>query len=75
MVGLVALFGLVYYFFFQNRGQQQGWGQRPGGAQNFGGPPQGAKKERWSGPIPNPPKEKITYYKGLWSGLSFGLLN
>lgn len=77
VLGLITLFSVAYYFYFQqgrlrnysgNTGQSQSWGQRPGGAQDFGGPPQGAKKERWSGPIPNPPKDKITYYKGLWSG-------
>jgi len=49
-------------------GQEEGWGQRPGGAQDFGGPPQTSNRQRWNGPIPNPPKDKITYYKGLWSG-------
>ncbi len=43
-----------------------GWGQRPGGAQDFGGPPK--QRPRWSGPVPTPPKDKITYYKGLWAG-------
>ena len=65
---LIALAGASFYFFFQNRGQQQGWGQRPGGAQNFGGPPQTSSRPRWNGPIPDPPKDRITYYKGLWSG-------
>ncbi len=68
---LIALAGASFYFFFQNRGQQQGWGQRPGGSQDFGGPPQDAKKPRWNGPIPNSPKDKITYYKGLWAGTWF----
>ena len=77
VLGLITLFSVVYYFYFQqgrlrnysgNTGQSQSWGQRPSGAQNFGGPPQVAKKVRWSGPIPTPPKNKITFYKGLWSG-------
>ncbi|MDD5416092.1 MAG: hypothetical protein PHE48_03775 [Candidatus Daviesbacteria bacterium] len=54
----------------QNKGPEQnqpGWGQRPGGAENFG-PSMPPKIAHWSGPIPNPPKDKITFYKGLWSG-------
>lgn len=46
--------------------QGWGWGKRPGGAEDFGGPP--SKKPHWSGPIPEAPKGKITYYKGLWAG-------
>lgn len=77
VLGLITLFSVVCYFYFQqgrlrnysgNTRQSQGWGQRPEGAQDFGGHPQTTKKPRWNGPIPNPPKEKITYYKGLWSG-------
>lgn len=54
-----------YNLFTKNPGQSQGWGQRPGGAQDFGGPPQTTKKPRWNGPIPTAPSTKITYYKGL----------
>ncbi len=77
ILGLLVLFGITAFIYLQQRqprfltgesGRQQGWGQRPGGAQDFGGPPQTTKKPRWNGPIPNPPKDKITYYKGLWSG-------
>ena len=80
VLGLITLFSVTYYFYFQqgrlrnysgNTGQSQGWGQRPGGAQDFGGPPKITKKARWNGPIPNPPKNKITYYKGLWAGTWF----
>lgn len=55
-----------YNFSIKNPGQPQGWGQRPGGAENFGGPPSTSLKQRWNGPVPNPPDTKITYYKGLW---------
>lgn len=77
--GLFVLFGIAVFVYLRRgqplflkggHGQQSGFGQRPGGAQDFGGP-QTANKPRWSGPIPNPPKEKITYYKGLWSGNLF----
>jgi len=80
VLGLITLFSVAYYFYFQqgrlsnnsgNTRQSQGWGQRPGGAQDFGGSPSTAKKSRWNGPIPNPPKDKITYYKGLWAGNLF----
>jgi len=72
---LLILLGGIYFFYLkpnqlnQNLGKSEpsrGWGQRPGGAQDFGGPPSTAKKPRWTGPIPTPPKYKITYYKGLW---------
>jgi len=75
VLGLITLFSVAYYFYFQqgrlrnyssNTGQSQGWGQRPSGAQDFGGPP--ATKSRWNGPIPTSPKNIITYYKGLWAG-------
>ncbi len=73
-LGLVLLLGIASFIYFQpgqgpqkgGPGQPQGFGQRPGGAENFGGPP--SAKPRWSGPIPTPPKNNITYYKGLWSG-------
>ncbi len=73
-LGLVFLLGIASFIYFQpgrgfpkgGPGQPQGWGQRPGGAENFGGPP--SSKPRWNGPIPTPPKNKITYYKGLWAG-------
>ena len=77
VLGLITLFSVAYYFYFQqgrlsnnsgNTRQSQGWGQRPGGAQDFGGSPSTANKPRWNGPIPTPPKNKITYYKGLWAG-------
>ncbi len=72
VLGLVVLLGAISLIYLRQRqqrsGQPQGWGQRPGGAQNFGGPPQVTKKPRWNGPIPVAPKYKITYYKGLWSG-------
>jgi len=80
VLGLITLFSVVYYFYFQqgrlrnysgNTGQSQGWGQRPGGAEDFGGPPQTTKKPRWNGLISNPPKAEITYYKGLWAGTWF----
>lgn len=69
VLGLFALLGIISFLYPQqnrSQGQTPGWGQRPGGAQDFGGPP--TQKPRWSGPIPNPPKDKITYYKGLWAG-------
>jgi len=74
---LFVLLAAIFFFYLRQgpsryslKGpdQSQGWGQRPGGAQDFGGPPSTTTKPRWNGPIPNPPKEKITYYKGLWSG-------
>ncbi len=79
-VHIVLAFGLVVFvsaaailYAQQSRflspggpGQPGGWGQRPGGAQDFGGPP--PAKPRWSGPVPTPPKDKITYYKGIWAG-------
>ncbi|MCJ7805824.1 hypothetical protein MUP46_04265 [Patescibacteria group bacterium] len=63
-VGAV-LFGASKYLNL-GKGQGFGFGQKPGGAENFGGSPQGSQKPRWSGPVPTPPKDKITYYKGLW---------
>ncbi len=80
ILGLLILFGITAFIYLQKgqprflageSRQQQGWGQRSGGAQNFGGPPSTIKKPRWNGPIPNPPKDKITYYKGLWAGTWF----
>ncbi|MCL4382489.1 MAG: hypothetical protein M1575_03545 [Patescibacteria group bacterium] len=76
---LVLLSSLFFIYFRQNRlgflnggpGQQPGRGQRPEGAQDFGGSPQTTNKPRWSGPIPTPPKDKITFYKGLWAGTWF----
>ncbi len=74
-LGLVILLGIGFFIYLQQSrflsstggpGRPQGWGQRPGGAQDFGGPP--AAKPRWNGSIPTPPKDKITYYKGLWAG-------
>ncbi len=75
-LGLVLVLGIVSFVYFQpgrglqkgGPGQPQGFGQRPGGAENFGGPPNATQKPRWSGPIPTAPKYKITDYKGLWSG-------
>ena len=72
-IAIIAFFGFSKFTgqgkgSDQNGQNQQGWGQRPGGAQDFGGPPQTTKKSRWNGPIPAPPQNKITYYKGLWSG-------
>lgn len=78
--GFFVLLGIIFFIYLQQKqsrllkggpGQPQGWGQRPGGAQDFGGPPQTSLKPRWNGPIPNPPKNKIIYYKGLWSGNLF----
>lgn len=78
IVTVLVIAAIAFFIFPKFSGQgsgpgpngqnQPGWGQRPGGAQDFGGPPQNAKRERWSGPIPTPPKNKITYYKGLWAG-------
>jgi len=73
ILGLFVLFGLIIFFSLQQRqpnqsGQSRGWGQRPDGAQDFGGSPSGTIKPRWSGPVPVAPKYKINYYKGLWSG-------
>lgn len=72
---IISVVALVVFSLFKsgvirlNKGpQEQKEGQRPGGAEDFGGPPATSKKERWSGPIPKPPKDKITYYKGLWAG-------
>ncbi len=68
---LFVLLGLASFLYLQQRPQrpeqQPGWGQKPGGAENSGqsGP---SKKTRWSGPVPTPPQNKITYYKGLWAG-------
>ena len=71
-VAAVAIFGVSEYLHRrQGPPNGQGWGQRPGGAEDFGGPPQANQKPRWNGPIPNPPKDKITYYKGLWAGTWF----
>ncbi len=74
ILGLLVLAGLIFLVLRQGRpgpGQPQGWGQRPGGAEDFGGPPPGTKKPRWNGPIPTPPSDKITYYQGLWAGTWF----
>ncbi len=74
-LGLLVLLGTISAIYLQKRqqgflregsGQPQGWGQRPGGAQDLGEPPSTSLKPRWSGSIPKPPKEKITYYKGIW---------
>lgn len=43
------------------------WGGRPGGPQDFGGPPPGSAYKRWSGPIPTPPQGEVAIYKGFWS--------
>ena len=75
VLGLFILLGTICFIYLQQRqqrslkgvpGQPQGWGQKPDGAQDFGGPPETSKKPRWNGPIPDPPKDKITYYKGIW---------
>jgi len=73
LVAVLAIVAIAFFIFPKFSGQvngpgqnQQGWGQRPGGAENFGGPP--SQRPRWNGPIPNPPKNKIAYYKGLWAG-------
>lgn len=77
VLGLLVLLSTIFLIYFRQRrlgflnggpGQPSGWGQRPGGAQDFGGPPQTTKKPRWNGPIPEVPKDKISYYNGLWSG-------
>lgn len=72
LLGLFVLLGTTIFIYLQQKQQRPeqrpGWGQRPEGAQNFGGPSQTAQKPRWNGPIPSAPKYKITYYKGLWSG-------
>lgn len=73
-LGLLVLLGLAGFLYSRNRSRfsqegfqsPSGWGQRPGGAEDFGGPPPTTKKPRWSGLIPNPPRDKITFYKGLW---------
>lgn len=66
---LIALLAVGLFFFRQKPGgQPQGWGQRPGGPEDFGGPPQSNSRPRWQGPIPTPPQNEITYYKGLWAG-------
>lgn len=69
IIVLIAV-GAVLFIASRNsdpgKGLGFGFGQRPGGAENFGGPP--SQKPRWSGPVPTPPKDKITYYKGLWGG-------
>jgi hypothetical protein len=62
----MAVFSLARSRLSARQGSGPEWGKRPGGAEDFGGPPQGTKKPRWNGPIPNPPKGKITYYKGFW---------
>ncbi len=70
ILGLVILLavGLFFYFRHSTARPSPGWGQKPSGAQDFGGPPSTSKKERWNGPIPKQPSSKITYYKGLWAG-------
>ncbi len=70
ILGILVFSGIILFFFFNQRGQknQQGYGQKPGGAEDFGGPSGAPQKKRWSGPVPKAPKNKITYYKGLWSG-------
>lgn len=75
---LVAGIGIYFFFLFLKPGAaNRGWpsdgtfGQRPGGAQDFGSQPQTTTRPRWNGPIPQPPKEKITYYQGLWAGTWF----
>lgn len=78
-LGLFILLGTTFFYLQQRQpgfseggpGQPRGFGQRPGGAQDFGGPPQTTKKPRWNGPIPVPPKDKIIFYKGLWAGSWF----
>ncbi len=79
VLGLLVLLAVLFIYLQQGKSlfskggpsSSQGWGQKPGGAQDFGGPPQTTKKSRWDGPIPNPPKDKITFYKGLWAGTWF----
>lgn len=72
IITVVAIAAVVFFAFPKFFGQngppqnQPGWGQRPGGAQDFGGPP--SAKPRWNGPVPEAPRNKITYYKGLWAG-------
>ncbi len=71
VLGFLALLGVASFFLGPKKGgpgRPQGLGQRPGGAQDFGESSQPTKKPRWNGSIPNPPKNKITYYKGLWAG-------
>lgn len=72
VVGAILLLGVVVFILLSQKTLkfqgQQGFGQRPGGAQDFGGGPAVSSKPRWSGPVPAVPKEKITYYQGLWSG-------
>lgn|GEM_PF-2223494 len=74
ILGIFVLAG-TFLFFSQKQpkesGRDYGFGQRPGGAENHGQPPPTTKRQRWSGPIPEPPKDKITYYKGLWAGTWF----
>lgn len=70
-LGFFILIGIIAFIFLQQGRQSQSWGQRPGGAENFGGPPSIIPKQRWNGPVPNPPNTKITYYKGLWAGQWF----
>lgn len=73
IAAVLAVIAVAVFGFSKLTGQkndlgqnQPGWGQRPGGAENFGGSP--SQRPRWNGPIPTPPKEKITYYNGLWAG-------
>jgi hypothetical protein len=67
----IILLGTAAFIFLNSKKSsplqnQRGFGQRPGGAENFGGAP--SAKPRWTGPIPVAPKDKVTTYKGLWSG-------
>ncbi len=71
ILGILVLAGILFILIRQNRFpnlNQRGFGQRPGGAQDFGGPPQTAQKPRWNGPIPTPPKGTLSYYKGILGG-------
>lgn len=70
-LGLLILASVVSSVFLSQRKTQgpqgqQSFGQKPGGAQDFGGSPSTTIRPRWSGPIPDPPKEKTIHYKGLW---------
>lgn len=73
-LGLFILLGIISFIYLQQRqhsflkggpGQSQGWGQRPGGAQELSQP-----AGQISSPA-QPPKNKISTYKGFWMPCSF----
>jgi len=76
IVIILGFLGIITFIYLKQRqspfpkgepGQSQGWGQRPGGAQDFGGPTGTQAYKRWQGTIPKPPQGEVIIYKGFWS--------